>query len=363
MEQLTGLYSRVSSDTITFAGISIVGLAFALFLLRLWALPKLLPGIPYHPDAPRRILGDLPRLVSHAKNSGGQIMDWMSFQCIELDSCVVQLAVKPLGQPLVIVSDHATIEDILVRRTREFDRAQASINFFNLLIPNSTAAMRTNEHFRSQRNIWSGTMSPAFLNNVAAPQLHSVFIKLIHLWERKANLSAGRPFEASNDIKTAALDGIWAITHGTELGAVQSQIDYLESLDSVASEGDPETASFSQAHLPPLAKAVQDLIDTNDPHAPFPVIRRYIVHLLPSFRRAWNIKERAVAQMLREARDKFLRADTKVDDSITCAMDYVIGKEVAVQEKAGKAVINEREMKDETFLFLIAVSSTTQRTI
>lgn len=351
-------FSRVSSDTLAFTAIPLLVLVFAVLLLRRWALPKFLPGIPHHPDASRRILGDLPRLISHTKNSGGQVMDWMSLQCIELDSCLVQLALKPLGRPIVVLSDHATIEDILIRRTREFDRAQDSINFFNLLIPNSTAAMRTNERFRNQRHIWSGTMSSAFLNNVAAPRLHRSFTKLIQLWECKAKLATGRPFEASNDIKSAALDGIWAITHGTELGAVQSQIDFLASQNSVPSDGISEVASFSQAHLPPLAKAVQDLIDTNEPHTLFPVLRKYVVWCLPSFRRAWNIKERAVEQMLQSARDKFLRAATNVDDSITCAMDYVIGKEIAVQAKAGKSVINEREMKDETFLFLIAVSST-----
>lgn len=322
------------------------------------ALPKFYPDIPHHPDAKGRLLGDLPSLIAHAKQSGGQVTDWMSLQCVELNSPIIQVAIKPFSPPFVIVDDHTTNEDILTKRTaaREFDRGQDSTDFFGHVMPDASIVMKSNERFRSQRHMWAGTMSPSFLNDIAAPHMHAIFSKLVKLWTRKSKLAAGHPFEAADDLKLSTLDVIWAIVHGTELGSVQSQIDFLSSQDPRSQGADLDTAVFlPRAEMPPLANALQYLVNSTTPRNLFPTIRKYYMYCRPDFRAAWKIKEQSVGKLLQTSRDKFLGEKRQGPSSISCAMDYVIGKEGAASEKAGQIVMDDRSMKDETFMMLLGV--------
>lgn len=301
----------------------------------------------------------MPKLIEHAKQSGGQVLDWMSIQCNELDSSIVQLVLEPLSPPYIVVDDHATVEDILTKRTpREFDRAYKTKDMFDHVIPKSSLLMQSNNGFRSQRGMWSGTMSPAFLNTVAAPIIHASFNRLVDVWKRKAELAPGRPFEAGLDIRSSTLDAIYAIAQGNELGMVQSQLDFLDSPEAQDIDTDPESAAvFRRGTLPPLARAVDDLVGSITANNPFPRTRRLFLSLLPSFRRAWNFKDRSVQDMLDAAREKFAGNQKNVDDKVVSALDYVIRKEVATQEKTGQVAVSDEALKDETFMFILAVST------
>lgn len=86
------------------------------------ALPKPIPGIPYHEASGKSVLGDAPAMIRH-KNKNGTVFDWMTAQTLELNAPVVQLFVKPFARPIVIVTDHRETQDVVLRRAKEFDRS------------------------------------------------------------------------------------------------------------------------------------------------------------------------------------------------------------------------------------------------
>lgn len=44
-----------------------IGACYGVYL---WLLPKPIPGIPFNPEAPRRLLGDLPSMLEDVKATG-----------------------------------------------------------------------------------------------------------------------------------------------------------------------------------------------------------------------------------------------------------------------------------------------------
>lgn len=64
--------------------------------------------------------GRHPRLLANLA-SKGETIGWITMQCVELNLPIVQLLLHPFGKPLTVLSDHREMEDILVRRSREFD--------------------------------------------------------------------------------------------------------------------------------------------------------------------------------------------------------------------------------------------------
>lgn len=93
-----------------------------LYALYRAALPKPIPGIPYHESSVNSVLGDAPAMVKH-KQKYATVFDWMTQQTSELNAPVVQLFVKPFSRPIVVVTDHREIQDVVFRRAKEFDRS------------------------------------------------------------------------------------------------------------------------------------------------------------------------------------------------------------------------------------------------
>jgi hypothetical protein len=100
----------------TLALYSAVVLAVGYFLYRA-ALPKPIPGIPYNEAAAKRILGDAPELLE-AISKTGTMLDWLISQLVDRNVPVIQLFLRPLGKPFVILSDFRETQDICVRRSR-----------------------------------------------------------------------------------------------------------------------------------------------------------------------------------------------------------------------------------------------------
>lgn len=86
------------------------------------ALPKPIPGIPYHEASAKSVLGDAPAMLRH-KNKNATVFDWMTAQTLELNEPVVQLFLKPFSKPVVVVTDQREIQDVVLRRAKEFDRS------------------------------------------------------------------------------------------------------------------------------------------------------------------------------------------------------------------------------------------------
>lgn len=100
----------------TLALLSAVVLSLGYYLYRA-ALPKPIPGIAYNEAASKRILGDALDAITWQKQTG-DMMQWITNQIIKHDQPIIQLFMRPLGKPWVVISDFRETQDIAVRRTR-----------------------------------------------------------------------------------------------------------------------------------------------------------------------------------------------------------------------------------------------------
>lgn len=157
------MFSASSTSILILIG----GAATLLYVLYRWALPRPIPGIPYNKDSAQSILGDIPGLVE-ADIKTRQIFPWMTAQVVKLNSPIIQLFCRPLGKPWVVVTDFRESQDILLRRTREFDRSDHFAEVFDGLVPDLHLHMKSREErFKQNRNLMNPLMTPSFLNEVS----------------------------------------------------------------------------------------------------------------------------------------------------------------------------------------------------
>ena len=109
--------------------------------------PKPYPGIPYNLAAANRISGDVPDLLAHYKRTK-EASQFSFQQCRKLKSPIVQLFLRPLSSPLIFLDDPRETEDIMLRRTKEFDRAPSTIALFRSLLPHATFFQPSNQVFK-----------------------------------------------------------------------------------------------------------------------------------------------------------------------------------------------------------------------
>ena len=95
-------------------------LPLLLYILYRQLLPRPLPAIPYNRAATNHILGDAATFMAASRPD---VHNWILEQCVALDSPVIQLFMRPFRRPWVIVTDFQEANDIMARRTREFDRS------------------------------------------------------------------------------------------------------------------------------------------------------------------------------------------------------------------------------------------------
>ena len=331
-------------------------LVAGLSLLYYLALPRPIPGIPYNHASARSIMGDLPKLLAHFKRKGENV-DWMTMQCVTLGSPVVQLFLQPFSYPLIVLSDHRETEDILIRRTREFDRSDIFKNFFGGLVEHATIVMPSHDIFKSQRRIWANTMSPGFLGEVGAPEIYKATMELIRLWRRKYELVGERPFAATENIRQTAMDAIWAIAVGEQLGGLRSQIDLLKQHELMPDCPDHnQPAHFSEATMPLVYTSISVLLDSvaGALSSPFPRAYKFFMRQRGWYRRANAVKQQVMRNLVRDCRDKFAKTLDCTDERPKSAMEHVLKMEMKEQtrHKVTSRRDNEKEMIDESFMFL-----------
>lgn len=145
-----------------------------LYALYRASLPKPIPGIPYHKGSANNILGDIPLLVRFRKGTGpgpNSVVDWFALQAKQFDTPVFQLFLTPFafGKPTVCITDPREAQDILVRRSKEFDRSDFFKSAFGGPLANHHIVQDTNDKFRAGRRLVADTMTTPFLNAVGQP--------------------------------------------------------------------------------------------------------------------------------------------------------------------------------------------------
>ena len=136
------------------------------------ALPKPIPGIPYDERAAKNLFGNLPETISYIKQNG-VVMPWLTGQNAKHHAPLVQFFGLPFSKPTLILSDFQESQDILLRRTKDFDRASRSIESFQGSMPNHHLSMKSADpRFKGNKELVRDLMSPGFLADVR-PSLSS----------------------------------------------------------------------------------------------------------------------------------------------------------------------------------------------
>lgn len=241
-----------------------------------------------------------------------------------------------------------------IRRTHEFDRGGFLPEWFSSLIPNATISMPSHKFFKSQRADWSGTMAPAFLQQVSAPAIHKHTLRLIALWARKSEAACGvQSFEASGDIRAVTFDVILDIALGEEGGALECRSSTIDK-QRPAAAGAPSEASelrFVVSEPPELFRMSMVLLDVMPELmvAPLPALTHALVRRRRAYKTATRIKDNTIQSAIRASRERF---SEKHNDVVKCAMDYVLSREMRSLENQ-KQVAPPKALEDELFQFIV----------
>lgn len=257
-------------------------------------------------------------------------------------------------------------QNILTRRTREFDRGEIFGHPFRIMVPHAGAGHRTASHWRESRRLMADTMSPAFLRNVAGPHNHSDVGSLIQLWKAKGAIAEGRPFDIASDLVEVMNDSIFAVAFGVSRGGIDAKLEALSHPFVSAIVRDEEVVVFPKAKRSAVYEDIGTVLNSPEIALKSPLGAWHLAFALrfyPKLRQAVKRKDQFIQQMLDEAWDKFNRR-TSSETDIKSAAEFLIAREAAQSRKNGrKAQYDSPMVKDELFLFLFAGFDTGPTTV
>ncbi|KAG9963303.1 cytochrome P450, partial [Aureobasidium melanogenum] len=345
-----------------------------LYLVYRAALHRPIPGIPYNKETAGTILGDLPEFLNYVKENNGQAVNWWHKQVEKHDSPIIQLFLRPFGRPTIIVADFREAQDVLLRRSKEFDRSKAFDNAFSGVLPHHHISQKTTEKVKAQKRLLADTMSASFLNeashnNVAAPRIHEATLDLVRLWNLKADLAKDHLFEAHEDIAHTTLDAIWVVVLGSTANTISTQANMLETISGMhLPAGGHVPVVFPKAPHLPAFDAVLTLAESVTPliSSPAPKLHHWFLRQSKSYKDAKRYKDQEIETMMKAAIDKF--SEDQVDalekqGKDRSAIDHMIRRELLASRKEGRSPqYDTPAAKDELFGFLIAGHETTATT-
>ncbi|KEY74712.1 hypothetical protein S7711_05462 [Stachybotrys chartarum IBT 7711] len=345
----------------------ITAAATLVYLGYLSALPKPIPGIPYDESAAKHVFGSLPGMISHIKEHG-VVMPWLTQHNSKHQAPLVQFFGGPFAKPTLVLCDFQESQDVLLRRTKDFDRAGRTLEAMAGVIPNHHIAMRSDDgRFKGNKELVRDLMSPSFLHEVSAVQIYSKSLALIDLWSVKAKATSGRPFEARQDIFDAAMDMVNAAAFAFEddLSITKQNLNYIISAEKPPTivNADLGALDFSR---PPLVSEVAVLQAVakflgEQTVSPAPkYIRWYKMITDAKLRRNLVSKDEVIKSRIQKSL-KRLEAGDKTQFSAT---DYLIQREYSVARKENRSPdFYSRRNIDELFGYIIGGHETTSAAI
>lgn len=330
-----------------------VGFAIILFFGYRWALPKPIPGIPYNEAAARSLFGDVPAMLEQLKKNG-HFWPWIGDQLIKHQSPIIQVFGRPFSKPWVVIADYRESQDILIRRTKEFDRSNLMGDMFMGLMPDfHISKMSTDERFKNNRALLKDLMTPGFLHEVSAPQIYQNVDTFIKLWSEKLRLAKGHPFSAANDIFDEALDTIFAAAFGLDVedSTTSVQLRNIASLKELPLDQNPDApVDFPSNPRPAAFEAIVTLTESIEAvsNSATPRLSHWILRQRTHMKEARAQKEKMIANYVKEAVDR-ISAGEKGRRS---ALEHILQREHAAAQKEGRQpVYNSRAIYDEVCLF------------
>ncbi|KAI0473332.1 cytochrome P450 monooxygenase [Xylariaceae sp. FL0804] len=345
-------------------------LAFAVYRLYQFALPRPIPGVPHNASSARKILGDIPGINSHmVESEGGTFITYIKETMKTLNAPLIQVFIRPFSKPLLILADFPEAHDLLVRR-KDFDRSHTLGDLVKGLAPDHHIHLKTDAAWKSQRRLVQDLMTPSFLHNVAGPVIHRNVCTMVDLWHVKTEIAQGRPWAAVGDVNQMALDAVtaFAFGEGFEHSATRPTLEAVtemdvSTVDKVQHSDMDEPVHFPRGQEDEILHAIRDLTETvgEVQGNPFPSLTWAYVTRKSKIRRAIKIKEECITKELKAGIARFQATSGKV---VKSAVDQMIVRENNLAEKDGRqANYLSRAMIDETFGYVFAGHETTSTTL
>ncbi|KAI0530020.1 cytochrome P450 [Xylaria digitata] len=333
---------------------------FSLYRLYTWALPRPIPGIPFDKAAKQRLLGNVPDVLDHVRKTG-RMRTWFTEHNLRHQAVLTQAWIRPFSRPTLFLADFRESQDILLRRNKEFDRGQRSVDLFAGPVPNHHIAMLSSDPcYKRNKKLIRDLMTPRFLQDVAAPRIYAKAAALVNLWTLKLEINEKGLFSAGKDISDAAIDIIQAVSFGLDddMSTIKRQFDYLTKLKSAGQQilqGDTGPAEFPR--VPPAASIAACFMVGEHAGSLFKSLFPKAFH---------HFKVLTNAQLRRNiaTKEEFIRCEINKtvarfqshgERSVRSAMDSVLLKEsdMAASEKR-KPDFHSRAIYDELFGFFVA---------
>lgn len=380
----------------SFGAAVFVGIVLAVsYILYRAALPKPLKGIPYNKDATKKLFGDVSEMMGYVMRTQRIFVGivpymvaiyhvnshlqqcWLSSLTTRHQSPIVQAFIKPMSLPWVVVIDPFESQDILLRRTKEFDRSGFFGDIVNGILPEQHIQfLSTDDRFKRNRNLINHLMAPTFISQVSAPEVYKAASTMIALWQLKCDLAHGRPFSAHGDITSSALDSIFASSFGLPekdsntyqriQRLTQCNIDSLLSTTDEKCLVDKPVPFPEDAKVPEVFSAILTLsnvmMDTQ--LSPAPRLTSWVIRKFPYIRKATAIKDAYIRDKTEACIALIESGDTTEDQHPRSALHSVLLRERDVATKEGRSpAYRRRGIADEFFGFMTAGQDTTATTI
>ena len=335
-----------------------------------WKLfPEPLPGLPHIAESKWRIFGDAPAVKGMGRITREPNLAFFSLNR-KLGSPIVQMLLPSLSPPFIVVDDPREVEDILLRRNKEFDRSEITAMLFQQILPHATLAQTTTPALKSQKRLWSDAMNPDFLRRAVAPNIQIAARELVELWMAKVERAAGEPFDVLRDFHDTALDAIWVAILGSKAGVLRHEISKLRA-GGGENELDAETLHTIEAVRFTVEEGNR-ILDAGILSL-WPSLTYFWMKFTPTYRRFKRVGNSEVQKLMGRACQRFHRLSEKSngggDDGTehdTCAMDLVLRREIMTAKKAGRPApdpTRDPAMLEELWLLLLAGHDSTSNTL
>ncbi|KAH8652127.1 cytochrome P450 [Xylariales sp. PMI_506] len=346
----------------------VTGAVLALHLLYKWLLPKPFPGIPYNEAATKNLLGDVPELLSLLKTKG-RTRPWFGQQFTRHQSPIVQYFLVPFSKPIIGVADFRESQDILLRRTKEFDHAGRILDVFRPISPEHHISMTsTDPRFKGNKDLVRDLMAPKFLNQISAPQVYEKTLLLIQLWSLKTEAAGeAKAFEARADIIDATTDMISAaaFAYDNTKSALRHQLDHLKGLpqpvqtvplaDGSAGFPRPKEILLDAATIKEINNHSGALMKSGTPG----LLHKWRMLTQSSLRKALKMKKAIVDQ---EIENSLARLSN--NGETLSALDEILRRERKAAEKEGRTPdFHSPKIIDEVYGYLIGGQESTSASL
>jgi hypothetical protein len=343
------------SERFGLLGLAVVG--FVLVVHKLY--PKPYPGIPYNEASANRLMGDILDLAPIVQQTNEFSDALFTVTTQKLGTPIAQFLFPGIRKPLIILEDAREIEDIIVRRNKEFDKAPMALDIIGPMFPRATLAQYTTTELKAQKRLWADVMSTEFLRKVAAPTIHKSTCELLDLWRLKSSTAfKDQAFNVLDDFMNAALDAIWVVVVGEEPGTTRYEIKKLQGqlAGNANFNQDRPIGSFLKEQVAYISNTI-----ARNSNTPSPVLAQKLETYMPRYRRFRSTVSGEMRRAMKKAVTRFqsLSVGSLEDDAIdTCAMDLVLRRQILQAKKAGVAPSDptkDEAMLDEMFMMLVGV--------